>query len=270
MPPELLERYLALLGVPRREPSLDALRGLVRAHVMTVPFENISKVYYKAHLGLRSLPDLELFLEGIERFHFGGTCYACNYHLHQLLANLGYRTTLCGADMSRPDVHLVSRVEIDGTDYLVDAGYAAPFLEPMPLDHATDIVIALGRERYILKPRDARSRSRMELYRDGKLTHAYLAKPEPRRIQEFGEPIADSFREDATFMHALLVARFFPGSSLVIHNMSLIESRETRWTTGTFSTPEDLARAVEEYFGIPARMTLEAVDLLGRLEDVWE
>ncbi len=265
----LFDRYLALLGLRRRKPGLGALREIVRAHVTRIPFENISKVLHKAHLGLRNLPDLALYLEGIERFRFGGTCYANNFHLHELLAELGYRVRLCGADMTQPDVHLVNVVTVDERDFLVDAGYAAPFLDPMPLDLVTDQVIALGRERYGLKPRDAQGRSRMELYRDGILTHAYVVKPEPRGIGEFARPIAESFGNDATFMRALLVARFSPGRSLVVHNLALIASRRTRWTTQHFSAPHDLARAVEERFGIPAPVTREAVDLLGELKDVW-
>ena len=52
MPPKLLQRYLGLLGVPERTPSVEALGELVQAHLCRVPFETISKLYYKRHLGL--------------------------------------------------------------------------------------------------------------------------------------------------------------------------------------------------------------------------
>ena len=42
---ELFSRYLALLGVPRREPGLDALREIVRVHLTRIPFENVSKLH---------------------------------------------------------------------------------------------------------------------------------------------------------------------------------------------------------------------------------
>ena len=228
MPPELLKRYISLLGVQRRKPSMDALCELVQAHLLRVPFENVSKLYYKKHQGLRGIPNLETFLDGIDRFHFGGTCYSNNYYLYQLLANLGYQNRLCGADMSNPDVHLVSIVNLEKREYLIDVGYAAPFLAPMPRDLTTDYTIVLGRERYVLKPQDERGCSRMELYRDGNLNHGYLAKPAPRQIYEFEQVIADSYREDATFMNALLLARFFPNRSLVIHNLTVIEFKELR------------------------------------------
>ncbi len=204
------ERYLRLLGVPARAPSLAALDELVRAQLTRVPFENVSKLH-RRRAGLRELPDLERHLDGVERHHFGGTCYPNNLHLHGLLAELGYDVRLCGADMTKPDVHLACIVTVDGHEHIVDGGYGAPFLAPLPRDLDRDHVIELGRERYVLRPQDAAGRSRLDLYRDGVLQHGYLLKPEPRRIEEFAAVIADSFRDDATFMNALVAVRFFPG-----------------------------------------------------------
>ncbi len=155
---DLLERYLRLLGVPRRTPSLEGLRELVQAQLCRVPFENVSKLYYKKHLGLASLPSLELFLDGIERFNFGRTCYSNNYYFYQLLANLGYQANLCGVDMSNPDVHLVSMAELDQRQYLVDVGYAAPFAVPLPRDAEMDI-------RYFGEPSRAGSSHRRRVQR---------------------------------------------------------------------------------------------------------
>ena len=71
MTSDLIERYLNLLGVQRRKPGTAALYELVQAQLMKVPFENLSKLYYKKHHNLQGLPNFELFLDGIERFHFG-------------------------------------------------------------------------------------------------------------------------------------------------------------------------------------------------------
>lgn len=269
MPAELLDRYLNLLGVQRRRPSKDALCELAEAHVSRVPFENVSKMYYKKHQGLRGLPSFELFLDGIERLHCGGTCYSNNYYLYLLLANLGYAIKLCGADMSNPDVHLVSMVTIENHEYLIDVGYAAPFWMPLPRDLTMDYTIVLGRDRYVLKPQDAQGCSRMELYRDGVLKHGYRAKPLPRRIEEFEHIIVDSYRDDATFMNSLLLARFYPDRSIVIHNLTVIESYGTESHLRTLANWEDLGRAVEDYFGIPVEITAAVVKELGQLGDVW-
>jgi arylamine N-acetyltransferase len=269
MQQDLLGRYLAVLGVEKQEPSLTALNELVRAHMLRVPFENVSKLYYRKR-GIQGLPDLERYLDGIERFHFGGTCYANNYYLYQLLANLGYPATLCGADMSNPDVHLVVMLTLRQRQFMVDAGYAAPFLTPLPRDLNTDYVVTLGRDRYVLKPQDTLGRSRLELYRDGTLKHSYLAKPTPRDIREFERVIAESYREEATFMNALLLARFLADSSIVIHNLTVIESRGTVSASRTLNSREELVRAIAEYFDIPEEVAREAEKQVTRLEDAWK
>ena len=269
MQQELREYYLQLLGLQRRKPGLDALHELVRAHLMRVPFENISKLYYKKHLGLQSLPSLELFLNGIDQFNFGGTCYANNYYLYQLLTSLGYQTMLCGADMSNPDVHLVSIVTVEKQEYIVDGGYAAPLLTPLPRNLATDYVIELGQDRYVLKPQDTRGCSRLELYREGNLKHGYLVKPVSRKIQDFKSVISASFREEATFMNALLLARFFPDRSLVVHNLTVIEARGATSNFRTLASQDELVQEIAEGFGIPKEITLDVVNDLGRLEDAW-
>ena len=158
MTSDLLRRYLNILGVKRRKPSTHALYELVQAQMMKVPFENVSKLYYKKRHNHQGLLNLEFFLDGIERFHFGGTCYSNNYHFYQLLANLGYEINLCGAAMLHPDVHLVSVVSVEQREYLVDVGYAAPFLSPLPRDLTTDHLIVLGRDQYVLKPQGVLSR----------------------------------------------------------------------------------------------------------------
>ncbi len=267
---DILARYLRVLGVPGREPSLDALTDLVAAHVKRVPFENISKLYYRKHLGLRSIPGAELFLEGIERYNLGGTCYTANYYLNLLLGHLVYEVRLCGADRANPDVHMVSMVTVDGREYLVDAGYAAPFLAPLPRDLSQDHVIALGRDRYVLKPQDEEGRSRLEFYRDGQLKHGYIARPTPRPIEHFNSVIVDSFADHATFMNALLLVRFLSSSrSSVIHNLELIESHGTESRINRIDNRVELVRVVEQHFEIPRAIVAEALADLGQFQDAW-
>jgi len=269
MEPDLLSRYLDVLGVSRRAPSLDALRELVAAHVTRIPFENISKLHYRKHLGLTDLLPLALYLDGIERYHFGGTCYPNNFYFYTLLASLGYEVKLCGADMTNPDVHMVIMVRMDRQEYLVDGGYAAPFLAPLPRGFEADFVVTLGRDRYVLKPQDKNGCSRLELYRDGILKHGYVAKPSPRKIDDFHGVIVDSFRPSATFMNAVLLVRFYPDRSVVIHNLTRIESWGTESAMYPIGSPGELVAEVEKHFGIPAEIVGDAFASLGGLKDAW-
>ncbi|MFZ1917334.1 MAG: arylamine N-acetyltransferase [Terriglobales bacterium] len=267
--PELVRRYLSALGVSPQRPSHEALQELVVAHLTRVPFENISKLHNRKHHGLTSVPPIEIYLEGIERYHFGGTCYSNNFHFYTLLAALGYNVKLCGADMTAPDVHLVIIASLDEREYLVDAGYGAPFLAPLPRELGTDYIITSGRDRYVLKPQDTSGRSRLEMYRDGQPQHGYLVKPAPRGIEEFAPVIADSFRPTATFLNALLLVRFYPDRALMIHNLTLVESQGNESSVHQLSGRAALVAEIVERFGIPRSIVAETVGELGELKDVW-
>ena len=269
MRPDLLERCMKILGISSKGPDLASLTGLVQAHLARIPFENISKLYYKKQLGLRGIPSLNLYLEGLERYHFGGTCYSNNYYFHLLLAALGYQVVLCGADMAEPDVHMVSMVTLGGHEYLVDVGYAAPFRVPLQRDLVGDTVLVEGRDRYVLKPQDARGCSLMELYREGVLKHGYLAKPVPKQISDFEQAMRASFRPEATFMNALLLARFDADRSIVIHNLSLIESHGTATSTRMLANRGELAQVIHQYFQMPVDLITDVVDDLGELGNAW-
>jgi arylamine N-acetyltransferase len=261
----LFARYLDVLGLAPCAPSLAALADLTAAQLTRVPFENVSKLYYaRRQAAPRRPPHLLQYLDDIERRHFGGTCYANAFNFHLLLAHLGYDVWLCGADMAAPDVHLVNIVRVDGRPFLVDVGYGAPLLTPLPLDGQEDQTIAWGRERYVLKPREASGRSRLELHRDGELRHGYVVNPTPRRIGEFADVIADSFADGATFMHALLIARFSPTRSVTLRNLTLIDAEGTDYRLQTIPGTEELPDVIEQHFRIPrdiAREALAGVDL---------
>jgi arylamine N-acetyltransferase len=256
----LFERYLHALSVPQRSPSLDALTELTAAHLARIPFENVSKLYYRHDPSRRGLPDLERFLDGVERYQFGGTCYSNNFHLHQLLVHLGYHVMLCGADMAAPNVHMVNLVALDRRHYLVDAGYGAPLLEPLPLDGSGDREVVWGPCRYVLRPRDIRGRSRLDMYQDGVLTHGYTVTPACRRIDEFADVIAASFTGRATFMHALLIARFGPSRSAMLRNLTLARVEGSTWRVGEILGRDDLPEAIEREFGIPLDIARQALD----------
>lgn len=267
--PAEIDRYLGVLGVPGREPSRAALDHLVAAHLIRVPFENLSKVFRYRRLGLVRLPPLELFLDGIERDHLGGTCYANNSHFWSLLVGLGYRARLCGADMARPDVHLVIMVELEDREVLVDVGYGAPFRSALPLDLDQDLEIAWGRERYLLRPRDPLGCSRLDLYRDGVLRHGYTAKPAAREPDYFWQASVDSFRPDSVFMNTFLLRRYDPDRCLAIQNRRLVESTADSVQVRELADEAELVSVAQDRFGVPAEIVTEVLSVVGAAADPW-
>ena len=160
-------------------------------------------------------------------------------------------------------------VRVEGLEYLVDAGYGAPFLRPFPRSSQHPVVLELGRNRWVLEPVDATGCSRMRQFRDGTGRHGYLAKPEPRAPEYFFPAIADSFRPSSTFLNAVVLARFEAGRSVVIHNEQLVVSQGSHEAVTALASRDALAEAIEASFGIPAAVTASAVAGLGRLESVW-
>lgn len=265
MSPGLLDRYLRLLGITRRAPGPEALAELVRAQVERVPFENLSKLFRYRRGGLTGLPDLEEHLDGIERFHLGGTCYANNAHLHALLVALGYDARLCGADMSQPDVHVVNVVALEGREYLVDGGYGAPFVAPLPLDLRREQAVALGRDRFVIHPRGPDGSVAVDHLRDARPWHGYRVRPTAREVAHFRDVIADSFRPDATFMTSVVLVRFAGGGSRSLRNLALLEARGEVESRRPLAGPAALVELAESGFGVPREVTEAALEVVGTL-----
>ena len=264
----LFKKYLSLLEAEEASPSRELLNKIVKAHLIKVPFENISKLLFKQK-GVNNIPKFADFLEGIEKHNFGGTCYTNNYYLCLLLEHLGFDITLCGADMKKPDVHLISRVKINGHEYIVDGGYAAPFLNPLPADLNSDFIISLGNEKYVVKPKDENGKTRVEQHYNGKLQHWYTANTKPRKIEDFSKVIADSYADDAVFMNAVRITRFTENGALVQKNFMFAETNGAETFTVKLNLGE-LPDFVESKFQMPAELLRQALNSIKELKDIYE
>ena len=120
-------------------PSAETLRALQHAHLLTVPFENLS-----IHAGEPIvLEDEALFTKIVER-HRGGFCYEVNGLFAALLLALGFDVTMLSAEVasaggvySQPFDHMTLMVQLDQR-WLVDVGFGDSFLEPLLLDEKNE------------------------------------------------------------------------------------------------------------------------------------
>jgi len=263
----LFNKYLELIGIEESDPTFELLCTIVKAHLIKIPFENISKLLYK-NQGMNYIPDLTTYLNGIEKYNFGGTCYSNNYYLYLLLKHIGYNIKLCGADMKNPDVHLISVIIIDGREYIVDGGYAAPFLKPLPRELAEDYIISCGNEKYFVKPKDEKGRTKVEQYYNGELQHWYTANPQPRKIEEFNKVIKDSYADDAIFMNTLRITLFSENGSLALKNLQLTENTDTKSSANEIPR-KDVPKIIQEKFGMPADIVEKAIINLKELKSLY-
>jgi N-hydroxyarylamine O-acetyltransferase len=121
-----LDAYFERIGYAgERAATLPVLRGVVAAHVCSVPFENLDVLLGR---GI-SLEDaaVERKLVADRR---GGYCFEQNSLLMRALAGLGFRVSPLSArvrlklprEATPPRTHLFLRVEIEGRPWLADVG----------------------------------------------------------------------------------------------------------------------------------------------------
>ena len=171
--------------------------------------------------------------------------------MNLLLRHLGFDARLCGADMTKPDVHIMNIVTLNGHEYIVDAGYAAPFLVPLPRDSKEDFVIEQGEKKYLIKPQDENHRTKVEMYEQNEFRHSYIAKPEARKIEDFKEPIKDSYSGKSTFIHSLFLTRFYEDSTFVIFNLKSFEYSNNGTVVYDIKSRNELVETVNTKFNIP-------------------
>ena len=125
---------------PPVKPDVETLRGLQRAHLQTVPFENLN-------IGLKrpiKIDEASLWEKLINQKR-GGFCYELNGLFAWLLKQLGFEVTYLNArDYHEEDDtfgidfdHLVLMVRIPDqpTRWLVDVGWGDTFTQPLDIDN---------------------------------------------------------------------------------------------------------------------------------------
>jgi N-hydroxyarylamine O-acetyltransferase len=131
-----VEAYLQRInyhGPLERTP--ETLRALQVAHLLAVPFENLS-----IHHGEPIVLDEEaLFTKIVERKR-GGFCYECNGAFAGLLRALGFEVAMLGAGVAHreggfgPNFDHMTLMVTLANRWLVDVGFGESFVEPLLLD----------------------------------------------------------------------------------------------------------------------------------------
>jgi N-hydroxyarylamine O-acetyltransferase len=131
-----LAHYLDRIGFSQPlRPDLDTLTRLMRAHLASVPFENLDQ-----QLGRKVTTDLSGIYDKIVTRRRGGWCFEVNTLFEWALGEIGFAVAPLaghvGRSASAPEIfnnHKCLRVDLDGCAFLVDVGYGGSQLEPMPL-----------------------------------------------------------------------------------------------------------------------------------------
>jgi len=147
------ERYVQRLGFHGPPtPGRDGLTALHRAHLHSLPFENLD-----IHLGRPIRLDLDGLVEKLLGRNRGGYCYELNGAFGSLLASLGFDVSILEARVYGGDAvgirfdHACLRVLLD-KPVLVDVGFGASFQEPLALEPGVDQLDPGGTYRLVERP----------------------------------------------------------------------------------------------------------------------
>src|SRR5688572_24693789 len=135
-----IEAYLERIGYTgARDASAATLRGVHRAHLYAIPYENLD-----IHLGRPLGLDVPGIYQKLVSERRGGWCYEMNGLLAWALRELGFAVDLLAGAVPRASAgetadgnHLVLLVRLPEGPYLADVGFGDGFLEPLPLREGT-------------------------------------------------------------------------------------------------------------------------------------
>src|ERR1044072_2822827 len=117
------------------DPTPETLRALQVAHLLAVPFENLS-----IHAGEPIVLDEDALFGKIVENRRGGFCYEANGLFAGLLRALGFEVEMLSAGVARrdggfgPDFDHMTLMVTLAERWLVDVGFGESFVEPLLLD----------------------------------------------------------------------------------------------------------------------------------------
>jgi len=204
-------------------PNADVLRDLHRAHMLTVPFENLD-----IHVPREIVCDEQRFIHKVVNERRGGFCYELNGAFAALLRALGFQVTLLSARVPRGDGseapefdHLVLRVDLD-EPWLADVGFGDSFLEPLRLQ--PDIEQAQIGRVYRLISEDGIWRCQLKTDEGWKKEYSFTLRP--RQLSDFAEMCRyHQTSPESPFTRKRICSRATPEGRITLADEKLIETR---------------------------------------------
>jgi N-hydroxyarylamine O-acetyltransferase len=243
-------RYLERIGYAGpREPTANVLRDLHRAHLLSVPFENLDIA-----LGRKIVCDEEAFLSKIVERRRGGFCYELNGAFAALLRELGFKVTLLSARVPREDGgyspefdHLTLRVDLE-EPWLADVGFGDSFLTPLRLETGAE-QHQNGRRFRIASQDTSLHVERAEPGEEWEREYSFTLTP--RRLDDFaGMCHYHQTSPESHFTRKSICSKAIPGGRITLSDRRLIITRHGEKKERLLGSELAWRPALEEYFGV--------------------
>jgi N-hydroxyarylamine O-acetyltransferase len=251
MESDAVQAYLERINYHGRlTPTLDVLRELQIAHLMSVPFENLS-----IHAGEPIVLEDEALFRKIVGSRRGGFCYEANGLFAALLRALGFQVVKLSAGVSDqqggfgPDFdHMALLVRLEER-WLVDVGFGDSFREPLRLDERGEQ--RQGHHVYRILPDDTHLilEQRDE---EGEWEAQYRFNLQPFEYNDYGEMCRyHQTSPDSHFAHGRICTLATPEGRITLSEMQFITTTENDGRQEHILSGEaEYANVLRKHFGI--------------------
>ncbi|MCX5536618.1 arylamine N-acetyltransferase [Streptomyces sp. NBC_00006] len=260
------DAYLRRIGADRPSaPTADALRTLHVAHLLAVPFENLS-----VHLGEEIVLDADALVAKLVDRGRGGFCYELNGAFGALLSTLGFEVTplqarVVGKDgrLGIPYDHMALRVRTaEGTTWLTDVGFGTHTHYPLAFDERGEQADPGGVFRIEDTDTDgdadtdadaasveAAAEGDLLVLRDGE--PQYLLEQHPRMLRDFEAGAWYHRTSPAShFTQSLVCSRLTEDGRITLSGHTLTATVDGRRTVTELPTDASVLEAYDQHFGI--------------------
>lgn len=229
-------------------PTAAVLRALHRAHMLSVPFENLD-----IGLGRKIICDEESIIRKIVERRRGGFCYELNGAFAALLRELGFKVTLLSARVARQDGsagpefdHLTLKVDLE-EPWLADVGFGDSFLEPLRLK--VDIEQPQGGRKFRLV--EERGSLHMEMAEPADWKRQYSFALVPHQLGDFaGMCHYHQTSPESSFTQKRICSRATPDGRITVADGKLIITRNGKKEESVLDSDQEWREALKRYFEI--------------------
>jgi N-hydroxyarylamine O-acetyltransferase len=231
--------------------DFETLRQLHLAHLLHVPFENLS---IHAHEPI-VLNDAALFEKIVTRRR-GGFCYELNGLFGALLREVGFEVAMLSAqvannqaEFSRDFDHMTLMVILDGERWLADVGFGDSFIEPLPLELNNKFQQREHRYRVV-----SNNQERLVLERGSKNEDwqpQYRFSLQPYEYSDYAEMCAyHQVSPESHFTRQRICSRLTPSGRISLSDLRLIITENGARTERQVQNEDEYAEILRDRFGI--------------------
>lgn len=249
-----LATYLKRIGYfDPIKPDVQTLHGLQRAHLLTVPFENLD-IRLKRPIRL----DIESLWDKIILRRRGGFCYEVNGLFAWLLKEIGFDVTYLNArvynrsgELGIPFDHLALLVSIpdQAGRWLADVGFGDSFLEPLNFEELGEQI--QGLRAYRLEHVSDGYATWQKNY-DGSWEHRYFFDLQPHSFPADYQAgcLYHQTSPNSSFTNSSIISRATSDGRVSLEKDRLILTQDGRRSERPVASKAEYVLLLKQYFDI--------------------